>query len=368
MIMLKPKILVTGATGKTGSVVVAELLRAGYPVRAMVHREDRRSARLKVEGAEVAVADVSDAERVAVALKDVQRAYFCPPVDPYMVQGALAFAVAAKESRLEHIVGLTQWLSSPSHPSLMTRQLWLVDRLFSMTPGITHTIVRPGFFADAYLSLTGTAAHLGVFPWVYGDSRNAPPSNEDIARVAVSALINPARHAGKSYRPTGPELLGAQDMARAIGRAVGRSVRVVPTPTWMFMKAMRMGGFPLDLISGVRYYIDDHKRGAFELGAPTTDVLEVTGRPAEDFATIARRYAAMPHNRRTPGNALRELARFLITPLSRGVDLDRYDRELRRPFPSEPQVAPESRVWRREHAVAQAEGNPLVAQPREMLA
>jgi len=366
--MLKPKILVTGATGKTGSVVVAELLRAGYPVRAMVHREDRRSARLKVEGAEVAVADVSDAERVAVALKDVQRAYFCPPFDPYMVQGALAFAVAAKESRLEHIVGLTQWLSSPSHPSLMTRQLWLVDRLFSMTPGITHTIVRPGFFADAYLSLTGTAAHLGVFPWVYGDSRNAPPSNEDIARVAVSALINPARHAGKSYRPTGPELLGAQDMARAIGRAVGRSVRVVPTPTWMFMKAMRMGGFPLDLISGVRYYIDDHKRGAFELGAPTTDVLEVTGRPAEDFATIARRYAAMPQHRRAPGNALRELARFLITPLSRGVDLDRYDRELRRPFPSEPQVAPESKVWRREHAVAQAEGNPLMAQPREMLA
>ena len=65
--MLKPKILVTGATGKTGSVVVAELLRAGYPVRAMVHREDRRSARLKVEGAEVAVADLSDAERKATS-------------------------------------------------------------------------------------------------------------------------------------------------------------------------------------------------------------------------------------------------------------------------------------------------------------
>jgi nucleoside-diphosphate-sugar epimerase len=45
--MLKPRILVTGATGKTGSVVVAELLKAGYPVRAMVHREDGRSARLK---------------------------------------------------------------------------------------------------------------------------------------------------------------------------------------------------------------------------------------------------------------------------------------------------------------------------------
>jgi nucleoside-diphosphate-sugar epimerase len=48
--MLKPKILVTGATGKTGSLVVAELLKAGYPVRAMVHREDARSGRLKALG------------------------------------------------------------------------------------------------------------------------------------------------------------------------------------------------------------------------------------------------------------------------------------------------------------------------------
>ncbi len=115
-----------------------------------------------------------------------------------------------------------------------------------------------------------------------------------------------------------------------------------------------MGGLPIDLISDVRYYIDDHKRGAFELGAPTTDVLDVTGRPAEDFETIARRYAALPRNQRTLGNWLRQFAQFMIAPLSPGFNLDRYDRELRRPFPSEPQFAPESKVWRREHAIADA--------------
>ncbi|HEU0173353.1 MAG TPA: NmrA family NAD(P)-binding protein [Blastocatellia bacterium] len=350
--MIKRRILVTGATGKTGSVVVTELLKAGHPVRALVHREDDRSARLRAEGAEIAVADLSDVERIADALNNVQGAYFCPPFDPYMIQGAVAFAVAAKEAGLEHIVSLTQWLASPSHPSLMTRQLWLADRLFSMTPGVAHTIVDPGFFADAYLAMTGFVAHLGAFPWIFGDSRNAPPSNEDIARVAAAALMDPARHAGKSYRPTGPELLGAEDMARAIGRAVGRSVRVVQTPAWMFMKTARLGGYPIHLISGLRYYIDDHKRGAFELGAPTTDVLDVTGRPAEDFETIARRYAALPSNQRTIGNWLRQFALFVMAPLSPGVNLDRYDRELRRPFPSEPQLAAESRVWRREHGFA----------------
>jgi NAD(P)H dehydrogenase (quinone) len=352
--MIKPRVIVTGATGKTGSVVVSELLKADYRVRAVVHHEDSRSARLKAQGAEIAVADMSDVERIANALKGVQRAYYCPPIDPYMIQGAVAFAVAAKEARLEHIVGVTQWLASPSHPSLMTRQHWLVDRLFSMTPGVAHTIVNPGFFADAYLVTIGLAAHLGVFPWMYGNSRNAPPSNEDIARVAVAALTDPARHAGKSYRPTGPELLGAEDMAQAIGRAVGRSVRVVPTPTWLFMKAARMAGITIDMMSNVRYYIDDHKLGAFELGAPTSDVLDVTGSPAEDFETIARRYAGQPRNQRTFGNWVREFAEFMMAPLSPGFNLGRYDRELRRPFPSVPQFAPGSEIWRREHAISDA--------------
>jgi NAD(P)H dehydrogenase (quinone) len=48
--MIKPRILVTGATGKTGSVVVSELLKTGYPVRALVHGEDGRSAGLRAWG------------------------------------------------------------------------------------------------------------------------------------------------------------------------------------------------------------------------------------------------------------------------------------------------------------------------------
>ena len=95
--MIKPRIIVTGATGKTGSVVVSELLKAGYPVRALVHREDARSARLQAYGAELAVADMSDVERISDALKNVQRAYYCPPFDPYMIQGA------GSSSRLDHL-------------------------------------------------------------------------------------------------------------------------------------------------------------------------------------------------------------------------------------------------------------------------
>jgi NAD(P)H dehydrogenase (quinone) len=65
-----------------------------------------------------------------------------------------------------------------------------------------------------------------------------------------------------------------------------------------------------------------------------------------------RRYAAQPANRRTLGNWVREFAQFMLAPLSPRFNFDRYDRELRRPLPSEPQLAPESTFWRREHAIA----------------
>ena len=223
-IVIKPRIIVTGATGKTGSVVVAELLKAGYPVRAIVHREDGRSARLKRQGAEVAVADMSDVERVAEALKDVQRAYYCPPYDPYMIQGAVAFAVAATDARLEHVVGLTQWLASPSHPSLATRQSWLLDRLFSMTPGVAHTIVSPGFFADSYLVTIGLAAHLGIFPWMYGDSRNAAFERGHRAgrRRGPDGSCAPRRQKLPSYRAGTPRRRGHGQGNRPRRRAIGQ--------------------------------------------------------------------------------------------------------------------------------------------------
>lgn len=347
--MIRPRVLVAGAAGKTGAAVVAQLVQEGWPVRAIVHRRDERSELLDRLGAETVLADLFDPDQLLAAMRGTARAYYCPPFHPYMIQSATAFAWAARESKLEVIVGLTQWLASPAHPSLMTRQLWLADRLFSSIPGVAHTIVNPGFFADNYLRLIGFAAQLGVLPSLTGQSRNAPPSNEDIARVAVAALKHPEQHAGKTYRPTGPTLLSTSDMAGILARILGRRVRPFPMPLWLFLKAARMDGVSAYELSGFRYYIEDHKRGAFEFGAPTTDVLDVIGRPPEAFETIARRYAARPEARRTLSNHTAAIVRFLRTPLSPGYDLDRFDGEQGFPLPSSPKLAVDDQRWRAEH-------------------
>lgn len=350
---IKPRILVTGATGKTGGQVAARLLAAGYPVRAYVRREDARSAKLMAAGAQIAVGDLADPQALLDAMRDVQRGYFLPPFDPYMIQSAAAFAVAAREARLESIVALSQWLANPDHPALATRQHWLADRLFAMLPGTALTIVNPGFFADMpYMSLIKYAAQLGVFPVpASGASKNAPPSVDDIARVVVGALADPVQHAGKSYRPTGPEMLSLKDMAKIMGKVLGRSVIHVKLPLWMFYKAARMDGFDHFLLSQMGAYLQDHDRGAFELGGPTDHVLEVTGRPPESFETITRRYAAQPQAQRTVGNFAKAFAGFMSVPLRPGFNPRRFADTLWMPQPERPMLSADSVLWRQEHGV-----------------
>jgi NAD(P)H dehydrogenase (quinone) len=129
--MTQPTILVTGATGNTGGAIVSELLRKGVPVRAMVRRRDARSSALEARGAEVVVADLFDPDQLVAAMRGAQRAYFVPPYTPYAIQSAVAFAVAAREAKLESIVQMSQWTSHRNHPALMTRQTWLIDRMFA---------------------------------------------------------------------------------------------------------------------------------------------------------------------------------------------------------------------------------------------
>ena len=349
---MKPKILVTGATGNTGTALVQELRKHEWPVRAMVSREDARSASLRQWGAEVVVADMYDPEQLYEAAKGTQRAYYLPLMRPYMIQAASAFSVAAHEAKLESIVQMSQWTSSASHPTAMTRQTWLIDRTFSMIPGVAHIIFNPGMFAQNFLRLIDFAALLGIFPVLMGDSRCAPISNEDMARSAAALLMDdPGKHEGKSYHPTGPELLSGKDMAKIVAKVVGHRVVPVNLPIWLFRKVARQQKVDPYQIALLLRYINDNKQGAFSYQGGVTHVMEeLTGSPAESFETSARREAAMPYARQTFGNRLKAFVNFNITPFYPGYDIKAYERSLELPIPRKPLHCMEDERWKESRA------------------
>jgi NAD(P)H dehydrogenase (quinone) len=349
--MRKPKILVTAAAGKTGAATSLELLRRGFPVRAMVRRQDERSRRLGDAGAEIAVGSMEDWVDLEASLKGVDRAYFCPPLEPGTLRRAALFAAAAQEAKLEFVAVLSQWLADPLHPAIHAREKWLSGKIMEWMPGVATVTVNPGFFADNYMAALETAAQLGLMALPLGEGLNAPPSNEDIARVVAGTLTDPASHIGKTYRPTGPRLLSPDDIAAIMAKVLGRPVKYQNAPMTLFLKASTALRLPDFVVEELSWFLLDYQRNAFGLGAPTAAVLEVGGAAPEDFETILRRYvAASPVVRRSVGARGRALAKLMKALLAKAPDPAAIAERLQLPPLAHARLASESRNWLGTHA------------------
>lgn len=343
--MTKPKILVTSAGGHTGSPAVYQLLEKGYPVRAFVRRDDARARRFRAAGAEVFIGDQLDFRDVRAALRGIQRAFHTQPFGPNLLYGSMLFGLAAEEAKLEAVAHLGAWNPHASHPAVHQREHWLAGSIYRWMPSVDVVHLNPGLFAFTYFLGLLPGAQFGMLTLPYGDGLNAPPSNEDIARVAVGTLIHPEKHSGKYYRPTGPKLISGYDAAESMTRALGRKVRYMPVSTNMFIKAALAQGFKRFEVAHFRYYAEELRQGTYSTGAPTDHVLEVTGQPPEDFDAIARRYAVLPEARQTAVNKVRGLALILKMMATRVPDLDQWERDRDHPLISNSMLAHENPEW-----------------------
>ncbi|THD44380.1 MAG: NmrA family transcriptional regulator [Bradyrhizobium sp.] len=344
--MKRPKILITAAAGKTGMATSLDLLRQGFPVRAMVRAPDARSERLKTAGAEIVPGSMEDFSDLSRAMSGAQRAYFCPPLEPGTLRRATLFAASAQEARLEAVVLLSQWVSDPVHPAVHSREKWLTSKVFEWIPDVPSVIVNPGFFADNYMAVLEPAAQFGLMAMPLGEGMNAPPSNEDIARVIAAVLADPAPHIGKRYRPTGPKLLSPPEIAAAIGRALNRKVKFQDAPIKLFMKAATALKISPFVIEELSWYLLDYQRNAFGIGAPTDVVARIGGKEPDGFEAIVRRYAtASPFARRTIGAKGHALGLLMSTLLARAPDPGDTRRRLALPTLTNAKLAMDSERW-----------------------
>src|SRR5260370_36574095 len=222
--MTHKKFLITGATGATGGYAVRQLLEKKHAVRVLAHRPDDRSKQLQEHGAEVAFGDFLDFDSVRAALRGVQRAYFCYPISPGLVQATAQFAQAAKEASVEVIVNMSQISAHGDAKSEAARQHWLSERVFDWS-GVPTVHLRPTFFAEWLLNLAPMIRQ-GRMPVPFGLTvRNAPVAAEDQSRLIVAVLQDPGPHIGKTYPLFGPVELTQPEIAAVVGKVLGNEVK-----------------------------------------------------------------------------------------------------------------------------------------------
>ncbi|WP_158880426.1 NAD(P)H-binding protein [Amycolatopsis anabasis] len=273
-------ILVTGATGSVGRLVVDELVRAGARnVRALTNNPEKAALPAEVE---VVTGYLGRPSSLPAALAGVDTVYLAP-----LPAKVGEFADLAKQAGVRRVVTLSGLLAdeeAAQDPSQW--HYYLVEKTVEEA-GFDWTHLRPGAFMNNTLDWAESIRTEGVVRAPYPHAAQTPIDLGDIAAVAAVALLDD-KHTGEKYPMSGPEAISQLEQVRAIGRAIGRDIRFEELTREQFHEAWGANGVPADVIE----WLLDGWAQATEHPQEVEDTVErLTGRAALPYAQWAERNA-----------------------------------------------------------------------------
>lgn len=265
-------ILVTGASGNSGSNVVAVLRRRDLAFRIASHRASE---------AGTVPFDFHDRATWPGAFSGTKGVYLLrPPAIADMSKTLLPFVDAIRDAGAGPIVFLSV-AGAERNPILPHAKV--EKRLFASGTS-DFTILRPGYFAqnleDAFLADIRDEGRIAL---PAGDGRVAFVDLRDVAEITADALCGRAELVGTAVTLTGPRAIGFDEVATLISAAAGRPVRYERMSPMGYWRHLRRRGQPMMqalvqtiLNSGLRFGNAEKVDVTLSrlLGRPATDIAE----------------------------------------------------------------------------------------------
>jgi uncharacterized protein YbjT (DUF2867 family) len=285
-------ILVTGATGLNGGLVVRRLSEKGIPVRALVREPDTRNATKAdalrmLPGVTVVSGDLAQPASLAGALDGVDKAVLISSSDAAMADSQSAFVDAAKAASVGHIVKLSGIMPELDSDFRFARMHGQIEKHLEES-GLAFTHLRAGEFMQAYFRQIPNIVARGAILLPMEDARIASIDAADVATVTVDILTSPG-HEGKIYPLTGPEALTMTEVAEHLTTATGIPIRYINVAPEDAKAAQRAAGFPEYLVDGLGELFAERRRG--KESTVSTVIPDVFGWQPTSFLEFATRNA-----------------------------------------------------------------------------
>jgi uncharacterized protein YbjT (DUF2867 family) len=279
----KLKVLVTGATGNTGSLLVPALLREDIDVRIFV-RDDAKAKPLQDLGAEVITGDLDTPETILPAVINVDKIYLLTWNGKTQLQQSENVLNAAKEAGNPHIIRHSMW--GPEN-SRIIKQGYKIEQMIKSS-GLPWTLLKPTFYMQNTMMAAQTISSDGVIYWNMKDGNLGMIDVRDIAEAAFSVITSQG-HEGKSYILTGPEAISFNDIAKIFSKVLDKEVKYVNVPGDASFQAMTGMGVPEWIAKG---YVELSEGFSENFANSTTKNVEIlTGHPARSFEQFAKDFA-----------------------------------------------------------------------------
>lgn len=277
-------VVVTGATGHLGRLVVESLLERGLPAEEITAtgRDTAKLADLAERGVSTTRADFDDPATL--------RAAFAGAGTVLLVSGSEVgkrtpqhrnAIEAAKEADVGHLVYTSVLRADRSTLSLAPEHK-ATEQILADS-GMPHTLLRNGFYSEVFSTQAEQAREQGVFVGSAGEGRVSSASRRDYAEAAAVVLLDPAAHAGAVYELAGDQAWTYADLAASLGQILGREATYEDLSEEDHRAALigagldeATSGFVVGIDTGIREGELHEEPGVLSklIGRPTTPIVE----------------------------------------------------------------------------------------------
>lgn len=278
-------IVVTGATGQLGRLVIQGLLKTVPPAQIVAAvRSVEKAADLAAAGVQVREADYDRPATLAAAFRGADKLLLISAneVGRRLPQHR-AIIDAAKQAGVR-LIAYTSLLRADSSPLPLAQEHKETEALLEAS-GIPTVLLRNGWYTENYLASVPTALQFGVVLGSAGAGRIASAARQDYADAAVAVLTRDDQ-AGRVYELAGDAAYTLEEFAAEIAQQSGKPVAYRNLAEADFKAALAGAGLP-GALAALLAESDTgaSKGGLFEARG---DLRELIGRPTTPFQTQLR--------------------------------------------------------------------------------
>ena len=220
-------ILLTGATGKTGSATAKALNERGIKFRALVRNEEKREG-IESLGGEVIIGSIENKEAVDQSMVDIETALILLPNSENQLSLEKQLVDSAKQAGANRIVKMSSIEATPDATSPIPR-LHLESEEYIKQSGLNWTMVKPNFYMQNLLASAATIKDQGKIFLPMGEGKTGMIDTTDVGKVLAKVLSEDG-HESMNHEITGPEILSFFEVAEIFTQGLGKQVDYIDVP------------------------------------------------------------------------------------------------------------------------------------------
>ena len=277
------KILVTGASGQLGHLVVEALLEK-LPAAQVVAgaRNTQKAADLSARGVEVRAVDYERPATLEAAFAGIDRLLLISSSEIGRRTAQHRNVIAAAQKANVCLLAYTSVLHADTSALGLAEEHRQTEQALAAS-GVPSVVLRNGWYTENKLGALPAALERGVFPGSAGEGRFSSAARRDYAAAAAAVVASGGEHAGRIYELAGDTSYTLAELAAEVSRQAGKALTYQDLPEAEYRGILVEAGLPepvaalladSDVAAAKGALFDDSGTLGRLIGRPTTPLAQ----------------------------------------------------------------------------------------------